>query len=56
MDSKNLCNYYKNPNCAICAGPLSDETVKDHDHQQASLEVLHTTNVIYSISYQNLFQ
>ena len=32
MDSKNWCKYYKNPNCAICAGPLSDETVKDHDH------------------------
>ena len=25
-------NYFKKSNCAICTGPLTGETVKDHDH------------------------
>ena len=32
MDNNDWCNYYKKSNCAICAGPLSGETVKDHNH------------------------
>ena len=32
MDSNDRRNYYKNSNCDICNGPLTGETVKDHDH------------------------
>ena len=32
MDNNNWCNYFKKSNCAICNGPLTGETVKDHDH------------------------
>ena len=32
MDSNDRRNYYKKSNGAICNGPLTGETVKDHDH------------------------
>ena len=32
MEKGDWRNYFKKSKCAICAGPLSDETVKDHDH------------------------
>ena len=32
MEKGDWRNYFKKSKCAICAGPLSGETVKDHDH------------------------
>ena len=32
MDKDDWRNYFKKSNCAICDGPLTSETVKDHNH------------------------
>ena len=32
MEKGDWRNYFKKSKCAICAGPLSGKTVKDHDH------------------------
>ena len=32
MDNNDWSNYFKKSNCAICNGPLTGETVKDHNY------------------------
>ena len=32
MEKDNWKEYFKGSNCAICKGPLTSETVRDHDH------------------------
>ena len=39
MEKDDWKEYFKKSNCAICKGPLTGETVRDHDHSTGKFRV-----------------